>query len=480
MSQAVGWSLNQFASTRAPAIKVLALEQIPETSGLVLCSLANAGMNIECDHAHNAIEFKEQALRKAYDLVICDACLPGCNALEALRWFRSIERETPFVYFSGARWDENAALYLREGATDYVLESNLSRLPDSVRRALEERQLRKERGRLQQELRAAQDRTRMLFENHPQPMWLLDRNTAEFLDINDAAVRTYGYSRDEFLKRRLADLEIQEESTSIGSQGHPKWARRREGIHRKKDGTLISVRIWNHEVDFRGRRAWLGVAQEVNQAQPSAPKPAQFDRLSRVFRSSPIAITITSRAEGRYLDVNEAFLRLVGWGREEVIGHTSIELNVWDSPEARKKVIHDLDHRGAISSYEAFVNSKYRGRRSVQISAEIIDLEGTPYVLAVTNDVTEIKGAEAQRQQALRMEAIGRLATRVAHDFNNMLGVIIGYCDLAEKRPDREAAEKDIARIRKAAQRAANLTRRLLAFSHRQLLRSGTGDLPKA
>jgi two-component system, cell cycle sensor histidine kinase and response regulator CckA len=79
----------------------------------------------------------------------------------------------------------------------------------------------------------------------------------------------------------------------------------------------------------------------------------------------------------------------------------------------------------------------------------------------------------------LRIEAIGRLANRVAHDFNNLLGVIIGYCDLAEKRADREAAGKDIARIRNAALRAVTLTSRLLAFSHRQFLRSRPADLEK-
>src|SRR5207248_763321 len=100
-----------------------------------------------------------------------------------------------------------------------------------------------------------------------------------------------------------------------------------------------------------------------------------------------------------------------------------------------------------------------------------IQLEGTACILAITHDVTESTRLEEQFRQAQKMEAVGRLAGGIAHDFNNMLGIILGYCDLAEGRPLNDSTRKDIDHIKKAAHRAASLTRQLLAFSRKQIVR---------
>jgi two-component system, cell cycle sensor histidine kinase and response regulator CckA len=194
------------------------------------------------------------------------------------------------------------------------------------------------------------------------------------------------------------------------------------------------------------------------------------ERFSKAFRSSPLPITISTRAEGRYVDANEAFLRMMGRPREELVGRTANELNVWNFPEDRNKMVEALDRDGRVSALETVFNSRTNGERRVQVSAELIQLNGIPCVLAITNDVTEAKRMEAQFRQAQKMEAVGRLAGGMAHDFNNMLGVIIGYCDLLRGRSRPEDAVRDASQIKKAAQRAAALTRQLLAFSRQQVL----------
>jgi signal transduction histidine kinase/ActR/RegA family two-component response regulator len=93
------------------------------------------------------------------------------------------------------------------------------------------------------------------------------------------------------------------------------------------------------------------------------------------------------------------------------------------------------------------------------------------HFVAIKQDVTERKSLEAQLQQVRKLEAVGRLAGGVAHDFNNMLGVIIGYGDILETQlPPGHPALKNAAEMQKAARRAADLTRQLLAFSRRQIL----------
>jgi signal transduction histidine kinase len=161
---------------------------------------------------------------------------------------------------------------------------------------------------------------------------------------------------------------------------------------------------------------------------------------------------------------------MVGLRWEEVVGRTSNELNVWASPDDRATMIEALDRDGRLDALETVFNSRKSGERNVQLSAELIQLDRVPCVLAITNDVTEAKRLERQFRQAQKMEAVGRLAGGVAHDFNNMLSVILGFCDLAQERDNRESILGDVNQIKKAAQRAATLTRQLLAFSRQQVL----------
>jgi signal transduction histidine kinase len=161
---------------------------------------------------------------------------------------------------------------------------------------------------------------------------------------------------------------------------------------------------------------------------------------------------------------------MMGRSREEVVGHTANELNVWTFPEDRDNMVGALNRDGRVSTLETVFNSRTSGERRVQISAELIQLNGIPCVLAITNDVTEAKRMEEQFRQAQKMEAVGRLAGGMAHDFNNMLGVIIGYSDLLTERSSLKDAMRDASQVKKAAERAAALTRQLLAFSRQQVL----------
>jgi hypothetical protein len=109
--------------------------------------------------------------------------------------------------------------------------------------------------------------------------------------------------------------------------------------------------------------------------------------------------------------------------------------------------------------------------REAELSWEEIEVDGQPCILAFMRDVTETQRLEAQFLQAQKMEAVGRLAGGVAHDFNNMLSVIIGYSDLsADLVASDSPVKRHLAQIKKASERAALLTRQLLAFSRQQVI----------
>jgi len=192
---------------------------------------------------------------------------------------------------------------------------------------------------------------------------------------------------------------------------------------------------------------------------------------AKAFRSSPLSITISTLSEGRYLDVNHAFLQMLGYERREVVGRTTLELGIWADPADREKMMSALGDSSVGKGLHARLKTRTGEVREASISAEIIDVDGVACVLAITQDVTEPRRLENQLRQAQRMGAVGRLAGGVAHDFNNILTVIIGYSELAAARlGSGHGVSRHVNEIKLAAERAASLTRQLLAFSRQQVL----------
>jgi two-component system cell cycle sensor histidine kinase/response regulator CckA len=195
-------------------------------------------------------------------------------------------------------------------------------------------------------------------------------------------------------------------------------------------------------------------------------------RFEKVFQASPVGITISTLTEGRYLDVNAAFLRMIGRTREEVVGHTAFDIEFWRDPADRARIMERLrSSGGAAQEIETTVQAKDGALRHVLVALEQVDFSGVPCVVALVHDVTGPKLLEQQLNQAQKMEAVGRLAGGVAHDFNNMLTVITSYGDLL--LGDLEAGDRrrdDIEEILKAARGAATLTRQLLAFSRQEVI----------
>ncbi|MBI3149707.1 MAG: PAS domain S-box protein [Betaproteobacteria bacterium] len=139
------------------------------------------------------------------------------------------------------------------------------------------------------------------------------------------------------------------------------------------------------------------------------------DKFAKVFRSSPLAVAITRLEDGRYLDVNEAFVRQFGWRREEAIGRSSLELKKWVDPEARNFWARELRRTGRVSNLEVDFRTRSGEVRRVLISAELIKMDGEECSLVMSADITERKHADERARSALaRFEAIFQHTPSVA------------------------------------------------------------------
>jgi two-component system cell cycle sensor histidine kinase/response regulator CckA len=195
------------------------------------------------------------------------------------------------------------------------------------------------------------------------------------------------------------------------------------------------------------------------------------EKFEKAFRISPDAVNINRVRDGLFVEINDGFTRLTGYEVEDVIGKTSLDLDVWARAEDRAELLRRIEKDGEALNFEAKFRKKDGRIDTGLMSARIIEMGGEKFLLTITRDISERIRLEDRLRQAQKMEAVGRLAGGIAHDFNNLLTVIIGYCDVLLSRgnlEDRAAAE--VHEVRKAGETASSLTSQLLAFGRKQVL----------
>ncbi|MGD9505860.1 MAG: ABC transporter substrate binding protein, partial [Syntrophobacteraceae bacterium] len=302
--------------------------------------------------------------------------------------------------------------------------------------------------------------------------------------VNDAACRSLGYSREELLNLSILDIEV----------AHPRevfpahWRDLREhgrlaveGMHRAKDGSVHPVEIHTNFVSFDGKEyncAFITDITERKWMEQSLRESEGF--LRALLQSAPVMIWLKD-PKGIYLACNAMFERFFAVREKELIGKTDYDIVDKDLADFfRERDRMAMDAGNPVTNEEWIVSAE-DGRRVLleTIKTPMIDDRGVLIgVLGVARDITERNKAEEERaklsnqlQHAQKIESVGRLAGGVAHDFNNMLSVILGYGELALRRtsPGMEL-HGNLLEIMKAARRSAEIARQLLAFARKQTI----------
>src|SRR5881296_415486 len=193
---------------------------------------------------------------------------------------------------------------------------------------------------------------------------------------------------------------------------------------------------------------------------------------STLVEHSPVGI-YRSNTEGRFLSVNAALVRILGYASAAEVLQLDMARDVYADPAERRRLLErDTYTDRQYDEVEATWKRKDGARLTVQLSVRAVRQGArVEYYETFVRDVTEQRRLQQQLVQSQKMEAVGRLAGGIAHDFNNLLTVITSYCDLLLEDLEREDPKReDVEQVRKAAEGAAALTRQLLAFSRQQVL----------
>ena len=339
-------------------LRALIVEDSRDDIDLMLFELRESGFQVEYTLVETKEKFRAALAGNSFDAVLADYRLPSWSGLDALVELRRTGKDIPFLLVTGTLGEEAAVECIKQGVSDYILKSHLSRLPVALMRAMAEKALRDENAHAHEALRVSEARNRNLVEH-----------------------AVYG-----------------------------------------------------------------------------------------IFRVT---------ADGGFLDANPALLRILGCSGVDALSTLNLARDLFRFPEQYAGIMAACREHGQIHGAEAewrrcdggIVVVRLHVRR-LSASAETDALE------VIAEDVTELRAMERQLRQAQKFEAIGQLAGGVAHDFNNVVGAILGWAEIGlEQSRDTPAVAERFSRIREQAERAAALTRELLAFARRQVLQPRAVDL---
>ena len=334
--------------------------------------------------------------------------------------------------------------------------------------------------RAEEALRDSEKRYRLIAENTADLISVMDM-ALRFTYISPASLRVRGFSVEEAMAQTLdqvltpesmrkAIAAFQEELLLEASgTADPNRTRTLELEEYKKDGSIIWMEVslsFLRDKDSKPVEI-LAVSRDITHRKITEDALRESEEKFRLtYNSSPDAVSITRFEDGLYIDINEGFTRATGYPRGEVIGKTSLELDIWYDPADRQKLIQGLQEKGYYENLEAQFRRKDARLTTGLMSARVISLKGVSHLISITRDITESKLTAIKLQQIQKFEAIGTLAGGIAHDFNNLLMGIQGRAsmislDLGASHPHQE----QIRAIEEYIRSATSLTQQLLGFA---------------
>ena len=423
-------------------LHILHLEDDPGDVRIIADLLRDAGLPADITVAGNRAELLTALAGGGFDLVLADYRLTGFNGLQALALWRERRPETPFLFVTGAMGEARAVESLKSGATDYILKDHLARLVPAVRRALKEAE--ESAGRLAAEgaLRVETERRRILFEQLPEGIAVIDPQTARFVEFNTAAHQQLGYSQAEFAQLTVRDLEVKDAAdaetlarvTGANQTGSVDF----ETLHRTRQGEIRNVHVTARLVIVQGRAVHQCVFRDITERKLVEIQLSQMaERKLLAARAGGVGIWDYDVVNNRLVWDDQMFA-LYGITQDQFSG-THAAWRAGLHPEDRQRC--DQEVRMALQG-ERDYDTEFRVlwpdgtiRTLRGLGAVRRDAAGQPTQVIGTNwDVTAQKQAAEQLQQTneelttkgLELEAevaVRRAAEQRALDLNDQLAL---------------------------------------------------------
>ena len=339
-----------------------------------------------------------------------------------------------------------------------------------------------DRKKAEEALRESEELYKALFDDAPLAYHELDKD-GRFTRVNQTELQLLGYTAEEMQGRFAWEFivdKVSREST-MGKLSGNRPLQPFERTFIRKDGTHVPVEIHDRLLyDADGRISGIrSTLHDITERKRAESALRESEERYRDLVENAHDIIYSHDLNGNYLSVNKAAERITGYSHEEALKLNMSQTLPPECADRAKEMIAKKLAGENVTAYELEILAKDGRRIAIEVNSKLMYENGVPVaVQGIARDVTERRHLEEQLRQSQKMEAIGQLAGGVAHDFNNLLTAINGYSSLALQRVDDDSSIKPyLEEVKKAGDRAANLTRQLLAFGRKQIMQPLALDL---
>src|SRR4051794_21996454 len=453
------------------ALRILILEDVPMDAELVEYELERASIPFSARRVDSREGFLRELEQFGPDVILSDYTLPRFDGMTALSLARERAPSIPFLIVTGSVNEETAVGCMKAGATDYLLKSNLARIGPAIEAALERERAHAEKVHAESALAASERRFRSLVQNSSDLVTILAPD-GTITYASDSAERIVGYAPSDLvgtsLLRYLNDGQEDHVQVLLHTNGKVSVTGPIEFSLRRADGSTVWLEaVGSNLLSDATIRGIVLNARDVSERRRADLALRESEERYRDLFDNASDLVCMAAPDGSLLYVNKSWQDGTGYGEDEI---------------GRMQLL-DIIHPDSRAYYREVVDRVLRGERLDHVELIFMPKAGTPItvegnlsctfkdgvpsaVRGIYRDITERKRVEEHLRRAERMQAAGKLAGGVAHEVNNMMTGVIGFSEfLLRSLEDSDPPRDDAEEVIQAANRAADVTRRLPALT---------------
>ncbi len=375
-------------------IKILMIDDSEPDAELILNTLSKANLSIKHYLTDNAIDMKKQLEEHEWDIILCDYAMPSFSPFEAIEILKKLDLVIPFIVISGKIGEEKAVELMKSGCRDCIMKHNMSRIPAVVLREFEEAKTKKENIYFKTQMNKYQ----LLADKAGDAMLVIDLK-GNILDVNNAAVRAYGYSCEEFQRMNLTDLSNPDKKILVARQMQPAHQEVNiyETVHYKKDNTAIYVEVSSNTTMLEDNLVLLCIVRDITDRKKiESDLRGAKEYLEKLINHASAPIVVWD-AKFRITRFNGAFELLTGRKADEVLGKNLRILFLPQQKKDLRRLLVQIIERKNLKNEEIDIIHKDGSVRIVLWnSAAVYDEDGINLLstIAQGQDITDRKKAE--------------------------------------------------------------------------------------